>query len=255
MIIEDAAAKKKRKGKFREYVEAIVTAVLIAFVIRSFVIEPFKIPTSSMVPTLLVGDHIFVNKFIYGLRIPFTKIRFFDKRKPHRGEVVVFNYPVDESKDFIKRVVGLPGDVIKVIGKDLYINGEALKHVDIPVKFNPDDKRTLLTNDTQFKKIPYVQGWPEIDFMKEDLGDTEHLIQFESGGRELGEYIAANGGEVTVPEGKFFVMGDNRDNSLDGREWGFVPMENLKGKAIFVWLSLDKDFGLIRYKRFGHLIE
>lgn len=248
---------KKKKGKIREYVEALATALIIAVVIRSFIVEPFKIPSSSMVPTLLIGDHIFVNKFIYGLRPPFTKKHFFQYRLPERGEVIVFTYPDDESKDFIKRVVGVPGDKVKIRDADIFINGEKADREPIIVAPSADDKRALLVqNDAWKKKLPFVPNWQRIDFFKEKLGEAEHLVQFERDilYRPQGHFVLAEGGEVTVPEDMLFVMGDNRDNSSDGREWGFVPMENIKGKAMFVWLSIDSDFGWVRWKRFGSWI-
>jgi len=159
-----------KKSKLREYIEALVTAVLIAFVIRSFIIEPFKIPSSSMVPTLLVGDHIFVNKFIYGLRPPFTKKHFFQFKTPKRGEVIVFIYPEDESKDFIKRVAGLPGDKLGFSGTDVYINGEKLVREPIFAEQSQDDKRALLVKNGAWKgNLPYVEGWHGFDFMNEKL--------------------------------------------------------------------------------------
>ncbi len=248
----------KNKSKLREYIEALVTAVLIAFIIRSFVIEPFKIPSSSMVPTLMVGDHIFVNKFIYGFRPPFTKKHFFQYKQPERGEVVVFIYPEDESKDFIKRVVGLPGDKIEVGGTDVYVNGEKLKREPIEVKQDPSDERALdVIGDVWGRNLPFEHDWENINFYKEKLGNVEHLVQYEKDLylRSLGHFMAPNGGKITVPEGMLFVMGDNRDNSSDSREWGFAPIENLKGKAMFIWLSLDSDHGWVRWKRFGTWIR
>ncbi len=230
-----------------------MTAVLIAFVIRSFIVEPFKIPSSSMVPTLVIGDHIFVNKFIYGLRIPLTKIRFFQFKTPERGDVIVFLYPDDESKDYIKRVVGLPGDKLRFEGTNVYVNGEKMPHETV-VLGKTDDKRVLkVVSGDWGKKLPYVPGWQNLEIFKEETGKADHLVQYERDlyYRPLGSFAGVHHGEITVPEGKYFVMGDNRDNSADSREWGFVPHENLKGKAMFVWLSLDNDHGWLRWKRFG----
>ncbi len=249
---------KKKKGKFREYAEAIITAVLVAFLIRSFVVEPFKIPSSSMVPTLLVGDHIFVNKFIYGLRIPLTKKHYFQYKTPQRGDVVVFIYPDDESKDFIKRVIGVPGDEIKFDGTDYYLNGEKLSRTEVEVTQDPSNRRLLdVTNGAWPKKIPYTASWRDFSIQRETIDGHDHLIQYEKDivFRPLGHFVAENGGTVKVPEGSLFVSGDNRDNSSDGREWGFVPMDNVKGKAMFVWLSLDNDHGWLRLNRFGKWIE
>lgn len=248
----------KKKSKLREYIEALVTAVIIAFFIRSFIVEPFKIPSSSMVPTLLIGDHIFVNKFIYGLRIPLTKYRFWKFSEPKRGDVVVFLYPEDESKDFIKRVVGLPGDKVKFDGTNVLVNGEKLTHDKLEVEPDPKDERLLdVIKGPWNGKLPYFAGWPNYDFYKEDLGAAKHLTQYEREAvwRSVGKFVAQHGGEVVVPEGHLFAIGDNRDNSSDGREWGFVPMDNLKGKAMFVWLSLDNDHGWVRWKRFGSWIN
>ncbi len=255
--IELRPQEKRKKGKLREYSEALVTAVLIAFVIRSFIVEPFKIPSSSMVPTLVIGDHIFVNKFIYGLRIPLTKTRFFQFKTPERGDVIVFLYPDDESKDYIKRVVGLPGDKLKFDGTDVYVNGEKMPHEPV-VLGKTDDKRVMkVVSGDWGKKLPYFPGWQNLEIFKEETGKADHLVQYERDiyYRPLGSFASISGGEVTVPEGKYFAMGDNRDNSADSREWGFVPMENLKGKAMFVWLSLDSDFGWLRWKRFGSWIN
>lgn len=241
--------KRKKKGTFREYSEALLLAVLVALFIRSFGIEAFKIPSSSMVPTLVIGDHIFVNKFIYGLRIPLTKIRFFEYRKPERGEVIVFIYPQDEHKDFIKRVVGLPGDKVDVKGSDVFINGEIIKKQKLTVESDVADKRRLLvTGDPAFKTLPFVPGWQRTDYFVEKVGDANNIVQYEMGAfRQDSSY--------TVPDGHLFVMGDNRDNSSDSRDWGFVPYENVKGKAMFVWLSLDHDQGGLRWKRFGTWVE
>lgn len=239
---------KKKKSTVREYIEALVTAILIAIVIRSFAIEAFKIPSGSMIPTLSIGDHIFVNKFIYGLRIPFTRHRFFKFTEPERGDVIVFIYPVDEGKDFIKRVVGLPGDRLHIEGESLSINGEVVAK--FPLKVGPiaDDKRRLLVTNETKRKIPYLPGWQHFDFFDENLYGTEHLVQYENG-------VSRTSYDIVVPPGHYFVMGDNRDNSADSREWGFVPDGNIKGKAMFVWLSIDKDHGGIRWREFGRWIH
>ncbi|MBI2346320.1 MAG: signal peptidase I [Deltaproteobacteria bacterium] len=218
------------KSKTREYIEAIVTAGLLALAIRSFVIEAFKIPSSSMVPTLLVGDHLFVNKFVYGLRVPFTKHWIARFRLPHRGEVVVFIYPREESKDFIKRVVGLPGDLVRVVGRDVYVNGELLHKAMRPIDGVPTDEAAHL------------------DYFLESTDGIAHYVQHD-------KLFVREGGEYTVPTGHLFVMGDNRDGSADSRDWGFVPLGNLKGKAMFIWLSWDGEGKRIRWERFGRWIR
>lgn len=231
--------RKKKKGGVREYAEALITALLVAFVIRSFVIEAFKIPSGSMIPTLMIGDHIFVNKFIYGLRVPFTKKKIVTFGSPQRGESVVFMYPSDDSKDFIKRIIGLPGDRVQLRGDEILINSVAVERQPIQIE-------------------PGADGLLQ-DFMYyfEKLGDVNHLVQFD-------HRLPDENREWEVPEGQLFVMGDNRDNSSDSREWGFVPLENVKGKAMFIWLSLDYDAisegprnfsQWVRWNRFGKWIR
>ena len=255
-LTRDLDGGKKKKGVVREYVEALLTAVLLAFVIRSFVVEPFKIPSRSMVPTLLVGDHIFVNKFIYGLRIPWTKKWLVHFGAPKRGDVIVFIYPKDKKFDYIKRVVGLPGDHIRFHDGILYVNDTAVTEKDIPVMgIDPHDNRQLLESPAEaaeippaFKKIPFSHGFEEFKIELENLMGYDHFIQRSR--------LMPNDEEVdvVVPTDHYFVMGDNRDQSADSRVWGFVPRENLKGKAMFIWLSLDDDRGGIRVKRFGKKI-
>ncbi len=255
---------KKKKGTFREYVEALFTALLVAFLIRSFVIEAFKIPSGSMIPTLMIGDHIFVNKFIYGLRIPFTKTKLVTFGTPKRGEAIVFMFPLDESKDFIKRVVGLPGDHIHIKGDEVDINGAPLERQAIQVEPEQDSADHLLkiipealASQVGLKTIPAYRGWHDYDYFFEKLGDVEHFVQFDP--RPSYQNM-----DFEVPADHLFVMGDNRDNSADSREWGFVPMENVKGKAMFVWLSLDYDQiaqgfshagDWVRWSRFGKWIQ
>jgi signal peptidase I len=215
-------SKLKKKSTFREYFEAAVIAVLLALFIRTFIVQAFKIPSGSMKPTLLIGDHILVNKFIYGIKIPFTDRYLIQIKKPKRGDIVVFKWPTDENKDFIKRVIGIGGDEIAIIDDVLHINGKkiATQYVE-----NYRDR-----NLTQAKK--YV----------EFLGECKHYI--------LDEYTKhENHGPVTVPEKSVFVMGDNRDNSHDSRYWGFVSHNKLKGKAIIIYWSWPN------WKRFLNLIR
>jgi signal peptidase I len=245
---ETVTKTKKHKSKTREYIEAIGTAILIALLIRAFVFEAFKIPSGSMLPTLSIGDHIFVNKFIYGFRIPFTKTVFWKMNDPERGDVVVFIYPVDESKDFIKRVVGLPGDRVYISGTEITINDVAVQKKLLNVSEYDGDKRRLLVKNGVEQTIPFERGWRDFKIYDEQLGDVTHLDQYE-------KHLDRPEFNIVVPPDHYFVMGDNRDNSADSRVWGFVPAENVKGKAMFVWLSIDKDHGGIRWHEFGRWIE
>jgi len=185
------------------------------------VVEPFKIPSASMMPTLIAGDFILVNKFIYGLRVPILNNTFLEIRHPQRGEVFVFHYPKDPSIDYIKRVVGVPGDKIAYRDKQLYING---KKLDVNYA---DDYQYVGSGLSMVVTKRY----------QEQLGEHKHDILLE-------EEKPSLDGEVEVPPGHYFAMGDNRDNSNDSRFWGFVPEENLVGKAFFIWWNFD-NFGRI----------
>jgi signal peptidase I len=222
-----------------EYSVSFFPVILVVFFLRSFLVEPFKIPSSSMVPTLLVGDFILVNKFAYGVRLPVANRKVFDVGSPQRGDVMVFRYPEDPSLDYIKRVVGLPGDRVEYRNKRLTINGKP-----VPVRQIDD---YLSRERMQFSRR-YV----------ETLGSAEHQILLDD---DAPPYItplrsfpfAGNcnynmtGLACTVPPGHYFMMGDNRDNSSDSRVWGFVPDQNIVGKAFFIWLNLNE---LGRFGRF-----
>jgi signal peptidase I len=206
---------ENKKSVFREYTESIVIAILLALLIRAFVVQAFKIPSGSMKPTLLVGDHILVNKFIYGikLRVPFTAINFtlIPVSSPKRNDVMVFIYPMDKSKDFIKRVIGLPGDVIQVINKMVYINDRPMND---PHGFHSDQM--------------IIPG---------------------------AEQPRDNFGPVTVPPNHYFVMGDNRDESYDSRYWGYVDREEIIGQAFIIYWSWDSSNFGVRWRRIGRLIR
>ena len=198
-----------KKRFIKEYIEPIVIAVLIALFIRAFIVQAFKIPSSSMEPTLLVGDHLLVNKFIYGIRIPYTDIKFFQYKKPQRGDIIVFIFPKDRKKDFIKRVIGTEGEKVVILHNKIYIND---KLIDDP--------------------------WGHFTMPRSTIEDY---------------------GPVEVPEGSLFVMGDNRDNSQDSRFWGFVKINEVKGKAFILYFSWDSNaqnpLNKIRWTRFGKLIH
>jgi signal peptidase I len=192
----DETEAKPKKSVLRENIEAIIIAILLALFIRTFVVQAFKIPSGSMLNTLLIGDHILVNKFIYGIRMPFSGRVLIPVSEPERGDVVVFKFPEDPSKDFIKRVVGVEGDIIEIRNKDLYVNGE-FKEKDYAIHLDP------------------------------------HLQQFDKNRDNLGP--------LTVPQNSIFVLGDNRDFSYDSRFWGFVDLEDLKGRAFMIYWSWDKE--------------
>jgi len=224
------------KSGFRYFLDQAVQllgALLIVFTIRSTIVEPFKIPSGSMIPTLYVGDFIFVNKFAYQLRVPFTElfdnpITIIDRGLPKRGDIIVFRYPRDTSIHHIKRVVGLPGDKIEIKDKVIYVNGEATKSTEV----------TKLREETILKDVGDNKYDPEYMRMYEEkLGDHEHLMMTD----DRNDYIR-NFDEITVPPGRLFVMGDNRDFSNDSRFWGFVPVENVAGKAMVIWLSMWLNF-------------
>jgi signal peptidase I len=209
----------KKKSVVREYVEAIVVAVLLALVVRTFVVQAFKIPSGSMLPTLQIGDHLLVNKFSYGVRLPVSGTSLISRKGPVRGDVVVFRFPRDRSLDYIKRVVATGGDTIEIRDKQVFLNGEQAAH-------------------------------PQAHFTQEDI------MSATGGPRD-------NFGPVRVPEGKIFVMGDNRDNSFDSRFWGFVDLKDVLGRAMIIYWSWDVDkpllslgrFTSIRWDRLGDLVH
>jgi len=199
-----------------EYSKSFFPVILVVFLVRSFIVEPFKIPSGSMMPTLISGDFILVNKFTYGLRVPLLNNTFFEIGHPKRGDVFVFHYPPDPSIDYIKRVIGVPGDKIAYRDKKLYINGV------------PQDL-TLLGD---YSYVGSGLNMVNAKRYSEQLGDVKHDILLENNS------IAVDG-EVVVPPGQYFAMGDNRDNSKDSRYWGFVPENNLVGRAFLIWWNFD----------------
>ncbi len=206
-------ATKTKGAVIREYAESIVIAILIALFIRAFIVQAFKIPSGSMEPTLLIGDHLLVNKFTYGIKLPFVDQKVLVYKEPHREDIIVFIFPRDKSKDFIKRVVGVSGDTVEIIKKKIYING---KH------------------------------W-----------DDSHGVYRDSEGTSL--VPRDNFGPVVVPPGHVMVMGDNRDRSYDSRFWGFVPINQIKGKALIIywsWDTLSRSIAnKVRFSRIGQLIH
>ncbi len=211
-----------------EYAKSFFPVILLVFFVRSFIVEPFKIPSGSMMPTLLAGDFILVNKFTYGLRVPILNNTFIEMNHPERGDVFVFHYPPDPSVDYIKRVVGLPGDKISYQDKRLTINGKLLDVKDV------GDYEYVMSGLNIVTAKQY----------RETLGSVNHdiLIHDVMGSYDVDAIGAkfANNEEITVPAGHYLAMGDNRDNSSDSRVWGFVPERNLVGKAFFIWMNFDQ---------------
>lgn len=231
---------EQEQGK-KDLVKALVVCFSVVVLVRSFLFEPFKIPSSSMVPTLKIGDHIFVSKFFYGLTLPFLKIELVGWSAPKRGDIIVFLFPRDESLHYIKRVVGVPGDTIEFQGRDLIINGTAVK-------------KEPVTDDALVKDA-VGDSVPPGEIYKEFLGSTVHLVRYKGVGNDLNRLVP----KETVPPNSFFVMGDNRDDSYDSRSWGFVPRENIKGRAEMIWLSLDQSNSsgtrAVRWSRCGTLVH
>lgn len=227
-----------RKSPAREYGESISIAVIIALLLRAFVVEAFKIPSGSMIPTLEVGDHIFVNKFIYGLRLPLTNIRLVSFGSPKRGDVVVFVYPQDESKDFIKRVVAVGGDRIEVKQNVIYLNEKPISRRLLPGSCIYSDEE----EGSNRYEPRHCVAWEE-----EQDGTRYRVIQDRNG-------FPMDRGPWIVPEGHIFVMGDNRDNSHDSRYWGTVPGNYVKGKAMIIWWSSGEPDG-VRWRRFFNLVH
>ncbi len=215
-----------------EYAKAFFPVILAVLLLRSFVVEPFRIPSGSMMPTLLTGDFILVNKFTYGIRLPVLDTKIIAIGEPERGDVAVFRFPEDPSIDYIKRVVGLPGDRISYRDKIVYINGKKMETTDLG---SYQGKGTALS-------MTGAQ-WAE-----EQLGDVKHQILMRPESRPRNR-------EFRVPDGHYFVMGDNRDNSNDSRFWGTVPEENLVGRAFMIWMNWDKVDNTIRFSRIGNSIE
>ncbi len=215
-----------------EYARSFFPIVFIVFLLRSFLAEPFRIPSASMMPTLLIGDFLLVNKFTYGIRLPIVNKKIIEINEPKRGDIVVFRFPKEPTVDYIKRVVGVPGDKIAYYDKKLTIN-------DVPA-----EQLSLGT----YQGLGQGQDMTGSEQLEENLSGVEHsiLIRHESPTVE-GSYV--------IPPGNYFVMGDNRDNSNDSRYWGTVPEENLVGKAFFIWMNWDWENKGIGFDRIGTVLK
>ncbi len=310
-----------RKSPLREYVEAIGWAIILALLIRAFVFEAFKIPTGSMIPTLHVHDHLFVNKFIYGFKIPFTRIKFLEFREPLPGEIIVFEYPYKDDpestgKDLIKRVIGAPGDRVQLLNNHLQVNGKPIARVASGRSLDcgegvefirpcPDDDeqwclhppeldgevdlgRVLARFDSQTDALAHLRdlnGYVCLQFSECTSGQrwtaqhrradgNEDLVlwtgplnddvwpprqfddrRYSSHARQYAPPLNENWPVFVVPDGKLLVMGDNRDNSKDGRFFGLVPLDTVKGKAGFIWYAYERDWWWPNFNRIGQLVH
>jgi signal peptidase I len=225
----DQTPAPRGKGKFRETVEALAIALVLALIIRTFVVQAFKIPSGSMEDTLLIGDHLLVNKFLYGVQNPLTGERYLPIRQPQRGDIIVFEYPEDsqnselyfwQRRDYIKRIIGLPGDTVELRNKQVFVNGE------------------LFRIDQEVHKEPFMTTNPDCTLpFGNSMGCRDSMLP------------------VTVPANHYFVMGDNRDRSADSRFWGFVPEENIKGFAFIKYWSWDSGRSWPRWNRIGRPIH
>ncbi len=215
-----------------EYAHSFFPIVFIVLILRSFIAEPFRIPSGSMMPTLLIGDFILVNKFAYGVRLPVLHQKVVEFNKPERGDIVVFRFPKDPTVDYIKRVVGVPGDRIAYYNKKVYINGKLAKQVSLGAYLGLGQGKDMTGAER----------------LVETLGKVEHHILIDHDSPSLE-------GVFIVPEGHYFVMGDNRDNSNDSRYWGMVPEKNLVGRAFFIWMNWDWQNKGVGFSRIGTVLE
>lgn len=284
----DELVKRPAKSTTRDYVESIGAAILIALALRAFVIEAFKIPSSSMYPTLEIGDHIFVNKFIYGLRIPYTSSKFLEFRGPRRGEVIVFMQPCQRDRDYIKRVIATAGQTVEVRCDVVYVDGKAVPSELLAAETSYEDNdmgdwrtrpvsryRETVGDETYetFHEVSRPQHPPQPEMTDFPLAQkgyapscaTDNATNTPAENQALGEIVETtpNAPECAphlhyvVPAGHVFVMGDNRANSNDSRFWGSVPLDNIKGKALFIWLSYrDWSFSPgVRFGRIGNFVQ
>jgi signal peptidase I len=226
----------KKKSFYKEWIEPFLIAAIVALFIRQFIVEAFKIPSGSMIPTLTIGDHLLVNKFVYGPRVPFTDTRIFSWKEPKRGEIIVFKYPENEDKNFIKRVVGVPGDKLEIKNGTLYINDQPIAVKELGVYEGHEQGAAS-------------SFYPKPRLLEEQLGTVTHNILY------LRDQTGSRFGPVLVPKESVFVMGDNRDNSQDSRVWGWVNYNKILGRAFIIYWSWDGDGRWVRWERIGKLIR
>ena len=228
------ARKRRAKGISKpfvliEYARAFFPVLLLVLILRSFIVQPYRVPTGSLEPTVMPGDFIAVEQFAYGLRSPVFHVKFLDIGEPKRGQIVLFRWPKNPAIIFVKRVIGLPGDQVVYKNKVLYINGK-------------EEKQKFLYNAYDVGAYGYQRL---VHVKQEDLDGVKHKIYIHPAGGETEDY------DITVPPGHYFMMGDNRDNSDDSRQWGFVSEKELIGKAFGIWMSWDPTHNKIRWDRIG----
>jgi signal peptidase I len=226
---EQAVAPLSKKEKFKKEAKSIFWIVLLVLGFRSVFFEPYRIPSGSMIPTLLIGDFILVNKFAYGFKVPFSDwytdpIYIYKRDMPKRGDIIVFKYPKDPNVNYIKRVIGVPGDTIEMIDKVVYVNGKAIERKKI------SGDKIMEDMDDEFRNY-------NLEFYRQKDGEHFHVVMHDVDNTYKVDYE-----KRVVPAGKFFVMGDNRDFSYDSRFWGFVPFENIKGEAMLIWFNMIIPF-------------
>lgn len=237
--VEEARTRLLMQPWWLDWTAGLFPVICIVFLMRSFLFEPFKIPSGSMIPTLLVGDLILVNKFHYGIRLPVINKKIIDNHDPERGDVIVFRYPVDTSIDYIKRVVAVPGDEVAYLNKKLSINGKPVEQTPLAEFYDEDSMRYALQFSEKLGKVEHriLVDKDRPPYIPEPAVTS---FPFRDQCRYSGEGVVCK-----VPPGHFFAMGDNRDNSQDSRFWGFVPNENIVGKAFVVWMNFSN------FKRIG----
>jgi signal peptidase I len=270
-----AEVPESRKNTFLEILEAIVIALVLAFVIRTFAVQAFKIPSGSMIPTLLVGDHILVNKFLFGVQLPLISDRILTIRKPARGDVLVFKFPKDHTTDYIKRLVGEPGDRIEIVNEKIYVNGNywesdpgyfegrgrsSWRHSGNDSRFGPIyiprkgdvvqlAKGELLIND---KPVEIPEGKIIDEGNLRDYYDVFYASLFSPG---IGPRAHSTSELLVIEEDRYFMVGDNRDNSRDGRFWGLVRDSEIRGKAFVIYWSWNRENHGVRWNRVGDVVD
>jgi signal peptidase I len=229
--VEEAKGRLLMQPWWLDWTAGLFPVIAVVFLLRSFLFEPFKIPSGSMIPTLLVGDLILVNKFTYGLRLPVLNTKITAGTPPQRGDVMVFRYPPQPSMDYIKRVVGVPGDEVAYLNKRLTVNGKPVETSALPDFFDEDAMRYFKQFDEQLGEHRHrIITNADVPAFVQGASNFAHRDQCR---------YSVEGVVCKVPEGQYFMMGDNRDNSLDSRYWGFVPDANIVGKAFFVWMNFS----------------